>query len=327
MLVGVFIVLFQIGARHADSPYIVIGQVATALYFSYFLILVPVISSLENSLVDLNNIKLSPALQLWQGKGQNFFAITITSLKNNLNLIKDKFWGVMYTILAKIFNFFGIGDLSTLFTCLWFFLYGLNLFIHFIVFIINFVYNLEVDIYVLSGFFYNFNEYFNYCTLLDSCIYLDTSSQCYEEVKVPSVLFSDSNPSGSSLNTGGGIPQAPTQSGSTSSGSSLNTGAGNPQAPQTANPAGNPVFPIQLGNLHPGSPIFHGIPRNEINQLIDGCDLFKKTVQSMHSVRNEITNPTGSVDIFLEFKRNFNIYRSFVKTYGGCNFRAQELGP
>ena len=87
VLVGVFIVLFQIGARHADSPYIVIGQVATGLYFSYFLILVPIISSLENSLVDLNNIKLSPALQLWQGKGQNFFAITITSLKNNLNLI------------------------------------------------------------------------------------------------------------------------------------------------------------------------------------------------------------------------------------------------
>ena len=211
VLVGVFIVLFQIGARHADSPYIVIGQVATALYFSYFLILVPVISSLENSLVDLNNIKLSPALQLWQGKGQNFFAITITSLKNNLNLIKDKFWGVMYTILAKIFNFFGIGDLSTLFTCLWFFLYGLNLFIHFIVFIINFVYNLEVDIYVLSGFFCNFNEYFNYCTLSDSCIYLDHSIQLPNQSiqlpnidKVPSVLFSQSHPSGSGLQGGGG---------------------------------------------------------------------------------------------------------------------------
>nr|YP_010574189.1 cytochrome b [Auricularia cornea]UZH94034.1 cytochrome b [Auricularia cornea] len=53
VLVGVFIVLFQIGARHADSPYIVIGQVATGLYFSYFLILVPIISSLKNSLVDL----------------------------------------------------------------------------------------------------------------------------------------------------------------------------------------------------------------------------------------------------------------------------------
>ena len=52
-LVAVFLVLLQIGARHAEDPYIVIGQIATALYFSYFLILVPLTTLLENTLVDL----------------------------------------------------------------------------------------------------------------------------------------------------------------------------------------------------------------------------------------------------------------------------------
>lgn len=54
-LIGTVLVLLQIGARHAEAPYILIGQVATALYFSYFLILVPVTTYLENSLVDINN--------------------------------------------------------------------------------------------------------------------------------------------------------------------------------------------------------------------------------------------------------------------------------
>ena len=46
-------ILMGIGGRHAEEPYIVIGQIATALYFSYFLLLVPVTTLLENSLVDL----------------------------------------------------------------------------------------------------------------------------------------------------------------------------------------------------------------------------------------------------------------------------------
>ena len=57
LLVAVFIVLLQIGARHAEAPYILIGQVATALYFSYFILIVPVISLLEYTLADLNLYK------------------------------------------------------------------------------------------------------------------------------------------------------------------------------------------------------------------------------------------------------------------------------
>lgn len=53
VLAGDFFILLQIGARHAEEPYIVIGQIATALYFSYFLILVPLTTLLENSLADI----------------------------------------------------------------------------------------------------------------------------------------------------------------------------------------------------------------------------------------------------------------------------------
>ena len=64
-LVAVFIVLLQIGARHAEAPYIVIGQVATALYFLYFVLFVPLTTLLENTLADINatDIEVKEALR------------------------------------------------------------------------------------------------------------------------------------------------------------------------------------------------------------------------------------------------------------------------
>jgi len=54
-LVATFFILMAMGGRHAEAPYILIGQIATFLYFAYFLIFVPLISLLENTLADLNN--------------------------------------------------------------------------------------------------------------------------------------------------------------------------------------------------------------------------------------------------------------------------------
>lgn len=48
-----FLLLMWIGSQHPDSPYIEIGQFATVFYFSYFLIIVPFISIIENTLLDL----------------------------------------------------------------------------------------------------------------------------------------------------------------------------------------------------------------------------------------------------------------------------------
>src|SRR5256886_9479644 len=48
-----FLILMQLGAKHVESPFIELGQVSAVIYFSYFLIIVPLISLFENSLIDL----------------------------------------------------------------------------------------------------------------------------------------------------------------------------------------------------------------------------------------------------------------------------------
>lgn len=50
-----FFLLFIIGQEHVEVPFILVGQIATVFYFSYFLVIVPVISSLENILFYIGN--------------------------------------------------------------------------------------------------------------------------------------------------------------------------------------------------------------------------------------------------------------------------------
>jgi len=52
-----FLILMQLGAKHVESPFIEFGQISTVLYFSHFLIIVPLVSLLENSLVELHTNK------------------------------------------------------------------------------------------------------------------------------------------------------------------------------------------------------------------------------------------------------------------------------
>nr|YP_010547007.1 cytochrome b [Paecilomyces variotii]UYI31783.1 cytochrome b [Paecilomyces variotii] len=57
IFVANFLILGQIGAKHVETPFIEFGQISTVLYFSHFLIIVPVVSLIENSLVDLVLLK------------------------------------------------------------------------------------------------------------------------------------------------------------------------------------------------------------------------------------------------------------------------------
>ena len=59
VFVANFLILMQLGAKHVESPFIEFGQISTVLYFSHFLVIVPLVSLIENSLVDLhlNNVK------------------------------------------------------------------------------------------------------------------------------------------------------------------------------------------------------------------------------------------------------------------------------
>ena len=54
IFVANFLILMQLGAKHVESPFIEFGQISTILYFSYFLIVVPLITYIENTLIDLN---------------------------------------------------------------------------------------------------------------------------------------------------------------------------------------------------------------------------------------------------------------------------------
>lgn len=55
ILVADFLLLMYLGSQHVEQPFIVVGQVATALYFAWFVILVPVTSIVENTLLDLKS--------------------------------------------------------------------------------------------------------------------------------------------------------------------------------------------------------------------------------------------------------------------------------
>ena len=61
VFVANFFILMWIGSQHPNSPYVEVGQVATALYFGWFLVLVPAIGLIENTLMDLATYENSPA--------------------------------------------------------------------------------------------------------------------------------------------------------------------------------------------------------------------------------------------------------------------------
>jgi len=48
-----FIILLWIGAQHPESPYLEIGQIATAFYFAWFLLILPMVGIAENTLLDV----------------------------------------------------------------------------------------------------------------------------------------------------------------------------------------------------------------------------------------------------------------------------------
>jgi len=52
------LILMKLGACHVETPFIELGQVSTALYFSYFVLIVPALSVIENTLTDLSSPNL-----------------------------------------------------------------------------------------------------------------------------------------------------------------------------------------------------------------------------------------------------------------------------
>ena len=53
VFVANFFILMWIGSQHPETPYLEIGQIATTFYFLFFIVIVPVIGLIENTLMDL----------------------------------------------------------------------------------------------------------------------------------------------------------------------------------------------------------------------------------------------------------------------------------
>ena len=54
VFVANFLMLMVLGGKHVEDPFIGLGQASTVLYFAHFTIIVPMVSLLENTLVDIS---------------------------------------------------------------------------------------------------------------------------------------------------------------------------------------------------------------------------------------------------------------------------------
>jgi ubiquinol-cytochrome c reductase cytochrome b subunit len=48
-----FFYLMYLGSQHAEEPYVTLGAIATAVYFGWFVVVLPVIGVIENTLMDI----------------------------------------------------------------------------------------------------------------------------------------------------------------------------------------------------------------------------------------------------------------------------------
>jgi len=84
-LVVDFAILMWIGSQHPEEPYVFIGQMATAYYFAWFLIVIPFIGIFENTIADFTFIKKNPSniltLSIWT-QIKIFFKIVRVHIKH-----------------------------------------------------------------------------------------------------------------------------------------------------------------------------------------------------------------------------------------------------
>ena len=52
-----FFILMWIGSQHPETPFVEIGQVSTFIYFSWFILIVPAVGLIENTLIDLKSTR------------------------------------------------------------------------------------------------------------------------------------------------------------------------------------------------------------------------------------------------------------------------------
>ena len=124
IFLGNFLILMKLGAKHVESPFIEFGQISTALYFSYFLIIIPVVSLFENSLIELatmkdkNNISLREEKSFIKGVNSPTMAYLIIAEKYNYGLNMKHLMHQYKALFPNSNNFKTIATLSCIFLLL-----------------------------------------------------------------------------------------------------------------------------------------------------------------------------------------------------------------
>ena len=129
IFLGNFLILMKLGAKHVESPFIEFGQISTALYFSYFLIIVPAISLLENSLIELATSKDKDYISTTEVNAIVSYSYSLSYISDLLVLYKKI---TLNNIYKNVINYF---------TCKynyvnWFFNINTNTILYVFVFII-----------------------------------------------------------------------------------------------------------------------------------------------------------------------------------------------
>jgi len=72
VFVANFLILMKLGACHVETPFIELGQFSSVLYFSYFIFILPVISIVENTLIDVSANSTNKSISNELTEGRNF---------------------------------------------------------------------------------------------------------------------------------------------------------------------------------------------------------------------------------------------------------------
>jgi cytochrome c oxidase subunit 2 len=123
IFVGNFLILMLLGAKHVEYPFIEFGQISTVIYFAYFLIIIPLISLLENSLIEYatkkqkHTIGLFPSLFSYWSLLKSKFPFYIKyyyylHLSRYYTSIRYRMWNIPPMFIATYFLFIFVESLQ-----------------------------------------------------------------------------------------------------------------------------------------------------------------------------------------------------------------------
>lgn len=111
IFVGNFFILMLLGAKHVESPFIEFGQISTVLYFTHYLIIVPLISLLENSFLELESKKTSQMSKYTEPENTNILENMIKEISfmgfglgSKINNLISKYTEQSKNILKNIYT-------------------------------------------------------------------------------------------------------------------------------------------------------------------------------------------------------------------------------